>query len=123
MDKALGPEPIPIMLTNQSRAGEAAGPFQAGKVVKLPYRAGTDILIDPEVAGQPIDPLDGSLVDDPLAAFLDLLALERFLTRIQACGDSVMIRLEIPCAGHAGGGNAFFGCIGQLPSGFWALSQ
>ena len=59
MDQLLGAQAIPVVLAEEPDAGEPAGALQAVEIVELPLLAGTEILADLEVAGQPVDPAPG----------------------------------------------------------------
>ena len=104
------PIAIPVVLAEEPDAGEPAGALQAVEIVELPLLAGTEILADAEVVGQPVDPRLEAAVDTPLAAVLDPFALKELLAlEPPQSGDD---QAGDPRAGHARGRIARVGRVG-----------
>ena len=55
VDQLLGPEAIPVVGAEESDAREPAGTLKPVEIVELPLLAVADVLLDLEVAGQPVD--------------------------------------------------------------------
>ena len=75
-DKFLGAQAIPVMIVKEPYAREPAGSLQAVEVVEPPLLAGTEVLADREVTGQPVDSGLDVAVDSTFATVLDRLANE-----------------------------------------------
>ena len=79
-----GAQAIPVVLPEETNAGEPAGPLEAVEIVEFPLLAVPEVLLDVEVVGQPIDALSQADVESAFAAVANRLALEVLETLISS---------------------------------------
>ena len=79
VDQLLGAQAIPVVLAEETDAGEPPGPLESVEIIVFPLLAMAEILVDVEVVGQPVDASqqDGRRIR-PLPQSMDRVALEVF---------------------------------------------